>query len=98
MDTLVRHIDLVCKAVRGVRRRYPFHIDAWVVLPDHLHCIWTLPEGDDDFSMRWRLIKQGFAKGLPMSERRSPVRVARRTRDLTMALLGTCGAWREVFL
>jgi len=42
---------------RGGARRaatYPFHIDAWVVLPDHLHCIWTLPAGDDDFSMRWR--------------------------------------------
>jgi putative transposase len=43
VDTLVRHIDLLREAVRGVRQRYPFHIEAWVVLPDHLYCLWTLP-------------------------------------------------------
>nr|WP_297400191.1 transposase [uncultured Marinobacter sp.] len=47
---------------RSVMTRYPFSIDAMVVLPDHLHTIWTLPEGDDDFSRRWRLIKTGFTK------------------------------------
>ncbi len=36
-----------------------------VVLPDHLHCLWTLPPGDADFSTRWRLIKSRFACGLP---------------------------------
>ena len=45
----VRHIHLLREAVRGVRQRYPFHIDAWVVLPDHLHCIWTFPAGDADY-------------------------------------------------
>jgi hypothetical protein len=39
-----------------VRRRHPFDIEAIVVLPDHLHAIWTLPEGDADFALRWRLI------------------------------------------
>ena len=39
----------VAEAVRRVRSRTPFHIDAWVVLPDHMHCLWTLPEGDADF-------------------------------------------------
>jgi putative transposase len=34
------------------RRAHPFTVDAWVVLPDHLHCVWTLPPGDDDFSTR----------------------------------------------
>jgi len=42
--------------VRDVRKKRPFVIDAWVVLPDHLHCVWTLPPGDDDFTNRWRLI------------------------------------------
>ncbi len=77
MDTLVRHIDRLREAVRTVRQRRPFHIDAWVVLPDHLHCLWTLPDGDADFSTRWRLIKTAFAKALPITERRSAVRVAR---------------------
>jgi putative transposase len=44
------------------------------VLPDHLHCVWTLPPGDDAFSMRWRLIKTIFVRSLPMSERRSEAR------------------------
>ena len=45
-------------AIRTVRTRHPFTIDAWVLLPDHLHCMWTLPAGDDDFAMRWALIKR----------------------------------------
>jgi putative transposase len=45
-----------------VRREHPFAIDAWVLLPDHLHCLWTLPEGDNDFSRRWGLIKARFSQ------------------------------------
>ena len=41
---------------------HPFEIDAWVLLPDHIHCIWQLPEGDRDYSMRWGLIKKEFTK------------------------------------
>src|SRR3989338_6519738 len=54
---LVERIDALRAAVRTVRDRQPFHIDAWVVLPDHLHCLWTLPPGDADYSARWKLIK-----------------------------------------
>lgn len=49
-------------AVEEVRRILPFRIEAWVVLPDHLHCIWTLPKGDSDYSKRWGLIKSNFTK------------------------------------
>lgn len=45
-----------------VRQKQPFKIDAWVLLPDHLHCIWTLPTQDSDFSKRWGLIKANFSK------------------------------------
>lgn len=45
-------------AINHVRTLRPFTIDAWVLLPDHLHCIWTLPEGDSDFSTRWGMIKR----------------------------------------
>ncbi|MGC8532655.1 MAG: REP-associated tyrosine transposase, partial [Acidiphilium sp.] len=45
---LTTNINLLRDAVRKVRARAPFHLDAWVVLPDHLHCLWTLPEGDVD--------------------------------------------------
>ena len=62
---LTDRIDLLRKAVRRVRRSRPFSIDAWVVLPDHLHAVWTLPPGDDDFfSIRWRLIKSFFVREL----------------------------------
>ncbi len=74
-DLLTRHIDQLRNAVRLTRRPHPFTIDAWVVLPDHLHCVWTLPEGDDDFSTRWRLIKAIFTRALPGGERRSEARL-----------------------
>jgi REP element-mobilizing transposase RayT len=45
-------------AVKTVQSRHPFTIDAWVLLPDHLHCIWTLPQGDADYAMRWGSIKR----------------------------------------
>jgi putative transposase len=81
-DTLVRHIDSLRAAVRKTRHERPFHIDAWVVLPDHMHCIWTLPPDDDDFSNRWKAIKIRFVQALPRTERRSKVRVAKGERAI----------------
>jgi putative transposase len=81
-DLLVRHVDLLRSVVRDVQRRWPFHIDGWVVLPDHLHCIWTLPAGDTDFTNRWRLIKAGFARQLSVTEGRSRVRRVRGERGI----------------
>jgi hypothetical protein len=60
-DLLVAEIAALLDAVRRVKRLYPFGIVAWVVLPDHLHCIWALPVGDADYPTRWRLIKLLFA-------------------------------------
>src|SRR5438132_9595619 len=53
-DLLVTQIHTLRDAVRQVRRRAPFRIDAWVVLPDHMHCLLTLPAGDAAFPGRWR--------------------------------------------
>ena len=58
-DEQVEHLRFAC---RRVMEKYPFSIDAMVVLPDHLHCIWTLPPGDADFATRWRLIKTYVTK------------------------------------
>lgn len=58
-------VDLLRHAFRKVKRKHPFSIDAIVILPDHLHCIWTLPPGDVDFSSRWRLIKAALTKQCP---------------------------------
>tara|TARA_B100002049_G_scaffold102129_1_gene75384 strand:- start:656 stop:1153 length:498 start_codon:yes stop_codon:yes gene_type:complete len=57
-----RNIDVLREAVRRVRARHAFAIDAIVILPDHLHTIWTLPVGDAAYSLRWRLIKTYVAK------------------------------------
>jgi len=81
-NLLVTRIDLLRDAVRRVRSSRPFTIDAWVVLPDHLHAVWTLPPGDDDFSTRWRLIKTFFARGLPKTEWLSRVRGADGERGI----------------
>ncbi|WNY80973.1 transposase [Cronobacter dublinensis] len=61
---LCRYIHLLREQVAKVKQRYPFTIDAWVVLPEHIHCIWTLPEDDTDYSSRWREIKKGFTRAL----------------------------------
>lgn len=63
-DLLVRHVDLLRDAVRATRAERPFGIEAWIVLPDHLHCIWTLPAGDADYSTRWGAIKARFTRRL----------------------------------
>ncbi len=57
---LVENIDYLRQAVREVRINHPFEIDAMVVLPEHLHAIFTLPEHDADYSTRLRLIKKKF--------------------------------------
>ena len=68
--------------VVSVRQRHPFIVHAWVVLPDHLHCVIELPVHDTDFATRWRLIKLEFSKALPATERRSPVRLKRGERGI----------------
>jgi putative transposase len=72
-NLLVRHIDALRDAVQRTRQRHPFHFDAWVVLPDHLHAVWTLPEGDLAYENRWRTIKELFlgARGDRASVRRA---------------------------
>ncbi|SEN60406.1 putative transposase [Pseudorhodobacter antarcticus] len=86
-DLLIAQIDLLRWSVAQVRGRRPFAIDAWVVLPDHLHAIWTLPAGDHDFSTRWREIKAGFSRKLGETGRRSPSQHAR----------GEAGIWQRRF-
>lgn len=69
LSLLTDHIGLLRTAFRETHQRHPFTIDAIVVLPDHLHTVWTLPEGDADFAMRWQLIKSTFSRGLAPNEK-----------------------------
>ena len=79
---LVKHVDALRASFRRVQERHPFRIDAIVIMPEHLHCIWTLPPGDADFPTRWSLIKAGFSRTLPQGERLSPSRMARGERGV----------------
>ena len=79
---LTQHINLLRDAVRYVRRAHPFEIHGWVVLPDHLHCVIQFPEGDNDFTTRWRLVKAHFSRNLPRTEWRSEVRHRRGERGI----------------
>ncbi|TFI51524.1 transposase [Mastigocladus laminosus UU774] len=56
------NVSLLRNSFRYIMNQHPFKIDAIVLLPEHLHCIWTLPNGDSDFSTRWRLIKSYFSR------------------------------------
>lgn len=79
---LVDHIDLLRRSFRMTLANRPFRIDAIVILPDHLHCIWTLPRGDHDFSTRWAAIKREFSRAIAPTERRSASRVRQGERGI----------------
>lgn len=68
---LIDHIEFLREAVRKTREARPFTIEAWVILPEHMHPIWTLPPNDADYSSRWRSIKSHFthqlAKQIPIN-------------------------------
>ncbi len=82
---LIDHIDNLRECLNTVKQRHPFKLDAMVVLPDHLHAMITLPNGDDDYAMRWMLIKQGFSRQLPKTER---INKSRKTK-------GERGIWQR---
>ncbi|MDT8363779.1 MAG: transposase [Nitrosomonas sp.] len=84
---LVEHIDALRAAIRIVRSRHPFQIDAMVVMPDHLHAVFTLPPGDADYPTRWMLIKAGFSRNIPKTER---INASRRSK-------GERGIWQRRF-
>ena len=81
-DLLVRHIDHLHAVTRSVQQRHPFDIVAAVVLPDHLHVIWTLPDGDANYPLRWALIKSAFSRAIPKTETIAKNRLARRERAI----------------
>ena len=74
---LIEHVDRLRDAFRHGKAKYPFEIQAMVVLPDHLHTVWRLPDGDDDFSSRWRVIKRKFSAGLPTQAHRDSLKAKR---------------------
>ena len=84
---LTDRVDLLRAAVRLAQKQWPFVIEVAVVLPDHLHMIWTMPQDDADFSKRWRMIKSTFSRHVDGPVDVSPS-IARR---------GEKGIWQRRF-
>jgi putative transposase len=79
---LTDNIALLRSAFRYARARHLFTVNAIVVLPDHLHAVWTMPEGDADYALRWRLIKSSFSRALPHGEPVSRSRAEKGERGI----------------
>ena len=79
---LIEHIASLRSAFEYTRQHHPFTVDAIVILPEHIHAIWTLPENDNDFALRWRLIKTTFSRNLPHGEYRSDSRTNKGERGI----------------
>ncbi|MBI3773533.1 MAG: transposase [Gammaproteobacteria bacterium] len=79
---LVEKVDQLRLAFSEIQTNHPFQMDAVVILPDHIHCVWTLPPDDADYSMRWGLIKASFSRMLASTERRSDSRAKRGERGI----------------
>lgn len=88
---LTADIARLREAVRRTRAERPFAIEAFVVLPDHLHCIWTLPEGDADYSVRWGAIKARFSRGVKAAGWNPALRSASKVAK------GEAGVWQRRF-
>jgi len=81
-DLLVRHIDHLRRIYSSVEKRCPFETVAICILPDHLHAIWTLPDGDAHFPRRWSLIKSGFSRPFAADARRTASKLAKREKGI----------------
>ena len=81
-NLLVQQIERLRVATRKTLTSMPFEIDEIVVLPAVIHTIWTLPEGDIDFSKRWRMLKSQFSSGFSKAEVCDPAKSKRREKGI----------------
>lgn len=86
-DLFLREIDPLRMAMRRTRNRYPFSIEEIVVLGDVIHTLWRLPEGDADFSTRWRMLKSLFSRAVDAPEHVDTLRLR----------AGEKGVWQRRF-
>jgi putative transposase len=81
-ELLVRQVERLRRAYTEVKRQRPFETVAICILPDHIHALWRLPEGDTDYASRWNLLKTGFSRGLPPAKARSASKIAKREKGI----------------
>lgn len=79
---LIDHLNELRACMKKVQQKHPYFVEAIVILPDHLHAIWTLPIGDDDYATRWMFIKSNFSRVLPENERINSSRLNKRERGV----------------
>lgn len=91
-DLLVTCIQELRAAYRDTVLERPFHCDAFVVLPDHLHAVWTLPDGDNDFGVRWGAIKSRFTRAVKRRMGLNPI-----LRSASKVAKGDAGLWQRRF-
>lgn len=97
-DLLTRHIELLRLSVGLCQFRYPFRIDDAVVLPDRIHALWTLPEGDRDYAARWHSIKTSFANHVPGRTSHGPQRSIWQRRFWEQPIVSTADLIESRFL
>jgi putative transposase len=81
-DLLVKEVACLKYAFTLTAATAPFETVAMCVLPDHLHCIWLLPEGDNAYPQRWAAIKARFSRGLDAAETRSDSKITKREKGI----------------
>lgn len=79
---LIDNIETLRASFLHVREAHPFRTIAMVVMPEHIHALWELPPGDTDFAMRWRLIKAGFSRRMPVVPNLRPSLIRKQERGI----------------
>ena len=89
---LTDKVDLLRDAVRQTKTERPFIVNAWVVLPDHMHAVWTMPTGDRDYGVRWGAIKSRFTRAFKSEVGWNPT-----LRSSSKVRKGDAGLWQRRF-
>jgi putative transposase len=76
------NVGFLRAAFQWVKHKHPFQIQAIVILPDHIHCIWRLPAGDNDFPLRWAQIKRRFSLSVDVGVTQNASRRKKREREV----------------
>jgi|SRR5690349_5858262 putative transposase len=88
-NLLLRQIERLRRAYAETERRRPFETVAICILPDHIHALWRLPNGDADYAARWSLFKSSFSRGIPAAKKRSISKIAKPKKAHGNAAIGS---------
>ena len=81
-NLLVKQIERLRRAYAETEKQLPFETIAICILPDHIHALWQLPNGDADYAARWSRFKSSFSRGIPAAEKRSTSKIVKREKGI----------------